>query len=497
MIRIVGLRGLTHLSLMFLGSALLIAQAPTAGSAPHAEEYLLLGDATRGAGEPMIAVDPTDPRNIIAVAMGDLHRPDDSPITRGMTDAYHALPNSTITWLGVTHNGGRTWKVGELPILDHKQFTRCPDSFITVSSDGTFYAGCEPRETSGNFFGGSYMVVSKDKGETWGPAIPIITSYDKARFGPGLKPRIGENSPWDRPFLKIDASTGVIYGQAGGGETDIDQKPGVYRIQGYITASTDHGKSFGSIYSWDSPDYPQLGRGDFAAANGALLVVYLARSAPAATGAKCPCMVLGLSRDLGKTFQYHVLANVPTPPVPGPPPSMAPRATPDGKPAPFPGARGPGGLQLVADTTTPGRFALMIVHNDRLEVSLTNDSGTTWSDWKLAGTVPDTKITKPWINYSPSGVLALMWRAISADGTYEIYSAASRDGGADFSRPLRVSQHPSPFRIDERAGGWFGDDLQDLVVNGDNVYMVWGDSRSGFLGTWFGRIPLAAYEFPH
>ncbi len=31
-------------------------------------EYLLLGDATRGAGEPMLAVDPTNPKNIVAMA---------------------------------------------------------------------------------------------------------------------------------------------------------------------------------------------------------------------------------------------------------------------------------------------------------------------------------------------------------------------------------------------------------------------------------------------
>ena len=472
------------------------AQQSTHESAAKVVEYLLLGDATRGAGEPMVAVDPTNPRNIIAVAMGDLHRPDDSPVTHGMTDAYHALPNSTITWLGVTHDGGRTWKVGELPILDHKQFTRCPDSFITVSPDGTFYAGCEPRETAGDFFGGSYMVVSKDKGDTWGAPVPMITSYDKPRFAPGLKPRIGGNSPWDRPFLKVDPSTGTVFAQAGGGETDADQKPGVYRTQAYITASTDGGRSFGTIYSWDSPEYPELGRGDFAVSHGTLLVVYLARSAPATGGATCPCTVMGLSRDLGKTFQYHVLPDVPAQRAPGPPPTGV-RPLVGGKPAPFPGAGGPGGLKLVADQSKPGHFALMVVHEDRLEVSVSTDFGATWSGWRPAGSVPETKIAKPWMDFSSTGALALMWRAIHADGSYEIYSTASSDGGSTFSQPLRVSRSPSPYRIDERAGGWFGDDIQDLVVDRDEVYMVWGDSRSGFLGTWFSRVPLAAYDLPH
>ena len=33
--------------------------AQTLPVAPITEEYLLLGDSTRGAGEPMVAVDPT------------------------------------------------------------------------------------------------------------------------------------------------------------------------------------------------------------------------------------------------------------------------------------------------------------------------------------------------------------------------------------------------------------------------------------------------------
>lgn len=41
---------------------------------PHwkTEEYLLIGNATRGAGEPMIAVDPTDPKTLVAVAMANI-----------------------------------------------------------------------------------------------------------------------------------------------------------------------------------------------------------------------------------------------------------------------------------------------------------------------------------------------------------------------------------------------------------------------------------------
>src|ERR1041385_6977191 len=87
--------------------------APPALPSYKSEEYLLLGDAYRGAGEPMIAVDPVDPKNMIAVAMGNLQQPEGKPVTANGTDAYHHITKSTITWLAVSHDGGLKWDVSE------------------------------------------------------------------------------------------------------------------------------------------------------------------------------------------------------------------------------------------------------------------------------------------------------------------------------------------------------------------------------------------------
>src|SRR5262245_50469757 len=116
--------------------------APVQAPLFKSEEYLLLGNPTRGAGEPTVAVDPVDSRHIIVVAMGNLHQPEGKPVTSNATEVFHHITKSTVTWLAVSHDAGLNWKISELPILSGK-LTRCPHSFADVMKDGTFIAGCE------------------------------------------------------------------------------------------------------------------------------------------------------------------------------------------------------------------------------------------------------------------------------------------------------------------------------------------------------------------
>lgn len=462
------------------------AKVPAAASASVSEEYLLLGNATRGAGEPMIAVDPTNPNNIIAVAMGNIQQVGGKAATGNSTELYHSIPKSTITWLAVTHDGGASWKVGELPILSGK-LTRCPDSFADVTKNGTFIAGCEPRQTiDPDDLGMSAMMISTDKGETWGPVVQLISDFQLNRFAPGLKPISGvwpkggksaSNSPWDRPFTYIDDSTGVIYAQAGGGLTEVGAEPGKRRSQAYVTASTDGGRSFGTVYSWDSPEWPQLSRGlSLTAGHGVVAVSFIASRVPASQHASCPCAALGLSRNLGKTFTYSVLRNVSVPPV-----AAGPRPT--------------NGLSRIAiDQTKNGRIAVLQTNGPTLSVSISEDWGKTWGPFVPAGSAPDSVTTsKQAFEYSRNGVLGVMWRAIYPDQSYDIWASISRDGGRSFSKSVRVSHARSPAFDPHRNAGRFGDDIQDFSMDANNMHMVWGDSRAGFQGVFYGRVPLSAF----
>jgi hypothetical protein len=44
----------------------------------------------------------------------------------------------------------------------------------------------------------------------------------------------------------------------------------------------------------------------------------------------------------------------------------------------------------------------------------------------------------------------------------------------------------------ERGNFDFGDDLSSVDMDGEILHAFWGDNRSGFQTTFFGRVPLSA-----
>ena len=105
--------------------------------------------------------------------------------------------------------------------------------------------------------------------------------------------------PLSTARLITDQTTGTIYipGNGSGGDTSTQGD--------FFRASDDNGKTWGLVYSYDSPDYPQGGGASKpAAVNGVLGLAYVASSVPAgATTGKCPCLVFESSPDEGKTFE--------------------------------------------------------------------------------------------------------------------------------------------------------------------------------------------------
>jgi hypothetical protein len=461
------------------------------------EEFLLIGSATRGAGEPIIAISPKDPNIILVGGMANLHCVEGQKLIvteKGFDPesliAYRNTPESSISTYAISYDRGRTWRLFDDPFRDYDRMNTTADVFVAAAPDGTLFIGAmsffpqnasplvkknEVLPSPGHLlYGGTDIAWSNDDGKTWSTPVRVMgQATPLEEYAPGLKPNQRGSTPYDRPFLTADQSTGTLYVPGSGTGTDP-----VVHMETFIRASNDNGKTWGLIYSYDLPDYPQSGFGSRpSAANGALAVAYIASSVPAsAGGGKCPCVVFGVSRDEGKTFDRHVMQFN----------TFVPKTF-----------NGLTSSAVAADPSHPGRFAVMTFteSNTEIQVQVTDDYGKTWKGPVKAGGVPGTTISKPDMAYSPKGDLALMWLAVNSDGTYTAWSNASHDGGITFGKQIQVSQAPSPARstIKYRGNNWDGDDLSSIAVDNDFVHIVWADGRAGFLGAWYARVPLASY----
>jgi hypothetical protein len=454
------------------------------------EEFLLIGDANRGGGEPVIAIDPTNPDNIIVGAMANLHYVkgqtlDMSP--KGFDPdslmKYRNSPGTSISEYAISNDRGRTWRFIEDPFRDRFKMNGTADAFVGAGTDGTLFIGsmnffpmnptpkmiADEKDPNGFLYGSAAIAWSSDHGKTWStPKIVMGQFTPPEEYGPGVKPHLIGSTPYDRPSLSTDESTGTIYVPGNGTSPHRET---------FLRASKDNGKTWGLIHAYDSEDYPQGGEGSRpAAAHGVLGVAYVASSVPPNSGGKCPCIVFGVSRDDGKTFDRHVVKYD----------FVAPSF--------FDGMGNP---TVAADPSHPGRFAVMTTTagNSEMQVYVTDDYGVTWKVPVTAGRVSGATIRKPSMAYSPHGDLAVMWLALFQDQTYSAWSAASHDGGGAFSAPIQVSHAPSPPRsaIKKRGNNWDGDDLSSIAVDRDFVHIVWADGRAGFLGAWYARIPLTSY----
>jgi hypothetical protein len=500
------------------------------------DEYLLLGNPNRGAGEPWVVVNPKDPNNILVVAMATLNRlpSGEGPIrprprpgqpfqigTPSWTSPETLLrvkelsvPDGSRTDIAVTQDGGKTWSFSQDDFRKVFDKNRCSDSFAGAAANGTLYMGCIAYLNRGNadyaqgyapngeahyYHGGSAMAWSTDKGKTWSKPIWVHPAFSASLYAPTVKPVLEQASPWDRPVFVADASTGTIYvsgmGLAYTADPATVQRPklnpklpgqgytgyppsSVTRMRTLIRASHDGGRTWSLIYPMDSDEYPGfVGVYGFSAAFGHFVDAYDASKVPEANE-KCPCTVLGISNDSGKTFVHKLV-----PPLP--------------KEETGAGARSFCGLSCVmlsADPSREGRYAIARQAGKRILVSLTEDGGNTWAAPVVAAEVPSNAMFEHLaMKYSPTGDLGLVWEAVYPDGTFDEWSSVWLDGGHSF-KTVRVSHALSPECVRDRCNFMMGDDLSSMDIDRKFLYAVWGDNRSGFEGTWFGQVPLSAYK---
>jgi hypothetical protein len=137
----------------------------------------------------------------------------------------------------------------------------------------------------------------------------------------------------------------------------------------------------------------------------------------------------------------------------------------------------------------------------RLEVLAyqTTDSGLTWSGpTEVFDSGPAFVKQRPWMAYSPDGVVGMMWRANQTPGTntpYLVWAAISDDGGATFYPPMQISTVISP---GPDQGYTAEDDFSYITLSHQDGFVGWADWRgapdSGDRAGFFSAVKLQTFR---
>ena len=409
-----------------------------------------------------VVVDPHDPERIAlawrALSMGP------------KAASYHG--RRLICHLSISDDGGRHF-------ADHLLNWGTPAGFngnapsVDIGRDGTIVAGATvagdlpqngPIDTPPP--GHAALVQSLDGGRSWSAAQSVISAADRARFVPDpTVPPLAETVPWDGARVMIDHNTGAVIVSSG-----FPAKPGGQdHSQRFYTISQDGGAHWGEIASFGAKGWPQRWDGDLIAAHGRLAASYLADAVPVA-GVHCLCVVFATGDEQGHRLTRHFVAEVKDVDTVVYYPHIA------------------------ANQERAGRYALALVAHDQAGPSVltTIDDGAHWTASAPVAAANVTRATRAALAYAPGGLLVLMWHGVHADGSYDLYMAASADG-VHFNPPLKVSTAASRVPDDLKADyAVHGDFLTSLAIGGGAAHAAWSDWRSGRTGqVYYARVPLS------
>jgi hypothetical protein len=345
--------------------------SPAPGSTGVFEQQLTF-DSSYAQGEPSIAVNPTNPKNIVLtflanVGYGFYGVENGHPPTTAR-DHEQAMQGCDAF---VSFDAGRSWKRQTLPVTSWQiDPTRpnCSDTLVLFDKKGVAYvigsAFQFPTFAAGQ--GDFRMISSRDGGRTW--SAPSVVS--PAALSPGADPAAWQGARFydDREFMALDRSTGTLYVNGTQGRAAADAQGNIE----YLTASHDGGRTWGNALAVGSASAVQL-----AAAFGTVLF-----TSPPPQGAQreCTCLDVVVSNDGGRTWSAPSVVS---------PAALSPGAD----PAAWQGARFYDDREFMAlDRSTgtlyvngtQGRAAADAQGNIEY-LTASRDGGRTWSDALAVG----------------------------------------------------------------------------------------------------------------
>lgn len=402
-------------------------------------------------GEPSLAVNPANSRNIVA--------------------GWMRIRQDGKVWIAVraSLDGGATWS--PIKFLPHDEAPNgSADVSITFHRSGAAYLTYVDYRTSPDTVGGVYLVKSTDGGINW--------SSPRRAFGGHESPDL----PFDRPWVAVDNSGGPSDGTVYVTTMSAYWYPGRHHI--YVRSTADDGATWSPIRLVD-PDPFSVGiltrsyGAPAVGADGRLHVAYLALDT---ANGPIPRNYLATSDNMGATFETR---------------SIGPAAlgrTDAGFSRGYCLAAHPDRADVLSFVWVDSRFG----DNDVLHRRST-DGGRTWlapdrinGDSLGNGAAQD----QAWAAYSHRGQLGIAWRdrrnfGAGAAVPFEVYGAVSADAGASFAPNVRLSTEPSPYSALPCCNSFIGVAVADSVLVAN-----WGDYRGGDWDVYWAAAPAAVAAVP-
>jgi len=482
--------------------------ATVGGSKPT--QVNVTNDPYQRFGEPQVVANPTNPNNLVYFVLNahttyaceraevDYCKVVNVPGVGNLPAGLLKTPGFEGVEAFYSFDGGRTWAQGsDVPCCVANRpntLLSAGDPNLTVTADGTFYIAWDIYDPVSQIGFGGGIAVSKstDGGRHWSAPAHLT------------------GTPYDRPWLMSDLSTGTLYVTSGsepltgklGAESTLEKNAPTSSISDrWIVASRDgvHWTVPHRLGGGGVPGY-SVGEDSFLAAGHGIVAVtfHIGAGSPDSTessqacryfvGTPAPCTVF-------ETTTYHDLAS-----------STDLECSTCWTRHSIPGLSAAGGTSLsypvlvASDPTRAGHFTVAALDAERTKylVYQTFDAGKSWTPRATIVTnSATTQKFKPWLSYSSTGVLGLMWRSYTEQGSgpnlpYEIWAAISKNGGTTFSAPLKISTAPSP--APDPAYNTL-DDTSFLSLTGHSALVGWGDWRPGNVAGFFSAANLGDFKF--
>ena len=430
--------------------------------------------------EPVVTVNPGDPRHLLGAAMA-IRQPDGRAVVTAFT----------------SFDGGTRWQASVPPEQEASEGAD-PQVAFTPTGAALLTAVTSGEDDVGNYAPALHVYRSRDGGRRFDPAVVMAGNYDHEK-------------------LAVDPTSGTIH-IAAMVISRLDEQRGLYQL--VLFSSDDDGRSFSAARPIvDGGGDTGLNVIDLTIANDGRLVVFYTTFAylPEEQASRdTNTLAVVWSEDQGASWSPPVRVG-------------SQRYRPAGQSA-ADDLRYDDPLRIIGPSEPTFAFAAgtdeqrllaawtSFVDDDRRQrivLSRSADGGVSWTAPRAADRTLDADAMMPTLASGPRGRVALSWLASGDGAHYDVWLAIA-DGPADpFSRPIRVSSASSiparganllPFASAIRSPrGTFvftqstfarypyGGDYAGLAIDSDgHVHAFWPDSRDDGFQIHTSRIPLAA-----